>query len=86
MVKFVVMDRSILATIIVGALTALFSYLIYRIQRIRRYPGRLSFTVNEFLRVMSNTPVNYDKLSIMYDNYQVKDNLIFIKLLRQVEM
>ncbi len=73
------MDRSILATIIVGALTLLFSYLIYRIQKIRRYPGRLSFTVNEFLRVMSNTPVNYDKLSLMYDNYQVKDNLIFIK-------
>ena len=69
-----------LVSIIIGIVTLAFSYLIYRIQKIRRYPGCLSFTITELFRVMGNTPGNYQKLSLTYGDYQVKENLLYIKL------
>ena len=73
------MDKSIFVSILVGVVTLAFSYLIYRIQKIRRYPGCLSFTIKDFFRVMRNAPDNYKNLSLTYENYQVKDNLLYIK-------
>ena len=73
------MDKSVFVSILVGVVTLAFSYLIYRIQKIRRYPGCLSFTIKDFFRVMRNAPGNYKNLSLTYENYQVKDNLLYIK-------
>lgn len=73
------MDKSILVSILVGTVTLAFSYCIYRIQKIRRYPGKLTFTIKDYFRVMRNVPENYQNLSLTYENYQVKENLLYIK-------
>lgn len=76
-----IMDYSVLFGIGGIIVTVVISFLIYSLQRIKRYPGQLSFSVRDLMKVMGDVPRNYEELSLKLGDYEIKDNLLFVELL-----
>ena len=74
------MTKELLSIILAVASIAI-AILIYFLQRNIRYPGALTFAFIEMRRVMNSTPQNYCELSLKYNDYEIEEDLYYIKFI-----
>ena len=76
------MDWSIFLGIVGIVVTVVIALLIYHLQKIRRYPGRLSASLISMSRVLGEKPEHYlSELSLSLGEYQIEKNLLYVELL-----
>lgn len=67
--------------VVIGLASIAVAILIYFLQKIIRYPGKLKFALVETWKVMSTSPNGYDDLSLKYNDYEIKEELNYVKFI-----
>lgn len=75
------MNWNLILTIISVVLAIAVPALVYYLQRIIRYRGKLSVALIRFDRVLGENPHHYSNLSLKYGEYQIENNLQYVCLL-----
>ncbi len=73
------MDSGILIGLISLFITVAISLLLYKLQRIMRYPAKLKHSTLRLSKVMSGLPDSYKDISLRYQDYTIGENLYYIK-------
>lgn len=73
------MDSGILIGIISLIITVAISLLLFKLQRVMRYPAKLNYSILRLSKVMGGLPDSYKDISLRYQDYTVGDNLYYIK-------
>ena len=68
-------------SIALGIAGIIITLLIYYLQRILKYPGRLSTSLISLYRVLGEKPEHYSALSLNYGDYQIEKNLLYLRFL-----
>ena len=61
--------------------TVLIAVLIYRLQKTRKYPGRLTASLISMSRVLEEKPEHYVDLTLRLGEYQIEKNLLYLEFL-----
>ncbi len=75
------MDWGIFLGISGIVVTIVIAFLIYHLQKNRKYPGCLSASLLSLYRVLGEKPKHYSDLSLKLGDYQIEKNLIYVRLL-----
>lgn len=75
------MNWSIVLGVAGIVITVVITLVIYYLQKVRRYPGRLSASLISLNRVLGERPEHYSDLSLKYGDYQIENGLLYVKLL-----
>ena len=67
--------------IILGVASIAIAILIYFLQKQIRYPGQLKFAIIETWKVRSTSPNGYGELSLKYNDYEIKEELNYVKFI-----
>ena len=67
--------------VILGVASIIIAILIYYLQKIIRYPGQLKFALVETWKVMSASPGGYKDLSLRYNDYEIEEDLNYVKFI-----
>ena len=54
------------------------AFIIYWLQRIRKYPSKLSFTVPFFSPVLKRVPMNFREISLKYQDLSIEQDLFYV--------
>ena len=65
--------------IVIGVAGILITLLLFELQRIKRYPAKLEFSIITLSRVMGRVPDNYKSITLKYQDYSVKNNLVYLE-------
>lgn len=57
------------------------SFLIYRLQKVKKYPSQLSYTILSKSKVLQRVPGAFDVLSLKYNDYSVSQELHYIEVI-----
>lgn len=55
--------------------------IIYWLQRIRRYPSKLSFTIPYFSPVLNRVPMHFREISLKYQDLSIEQDLFYVDFL-----
>ena len=64
-----------------GLLGVIVAVIIYWLQKIRRYPSKLSFTIPYFSPVLNRVPMHFSDLSLKYHDLSIKKDLFYVDFL-----
>lgn len=68
-------------SIIIGIASIAIAILIYFLQKKIKYPGRLNIALMEMFKVMNSSPDGYRGLSLKYNDYEIEEELSYIKFI-----
>lgn len=80
MFLFKTMETSTVLGIAGIVVTIVVAFSIYYLQRIKRYPGLMSFTIKDLFKVIGNIPDNYKSYSLQFHNLEIKDTLLYVNM------
>ena len=66
--------------IIIGVASIVIAILIYFLQKQIRYPGQLKISVIETWKVRRASPNGYGELSLKYNDYEIEEELNYVKI------
>lgn len=61
--------------------TIVVAFLIYKLQKIRKYPSQLSYTILDESRVLKHVPDSFDALALKYNDYSVSEDMHYIEFM-----
>lgn len=61
--------------------TIVVAFLVYKLQKIRKYPSQLSYTVLAESRVLKHVPDSFDALALKYNDYSVSEDMHYIEFM-----
>lgn len=67
--------------IIIGVASIVIAILIYFLQKQIRYPGQLKFSIIETWKVRRSSPNGYGDLSLKYNDYEIEEELSYVKFI-----
>ncbi len=79
--KIIVLMSANTTGIVIGIASIVIAILIYFLQRRIRYPGKLKYALVETWKVMSESPNGYGDLSLKYNDYEIKEELNYVKFI-----
>lgn len=74
-------DSSAIWSIVSIVVSSIVAVLIYKLQKIKKYPSQLSYTILNKTKVLQNVPGSFNDLSLRYNNYSISQELHYIELM-----
>lgn len=68
-------------SIIIGIASIAIAILIFFLQKKIKYPGKLNIALMEMFKVMNSSPDGYRGLSLKYNDYEIEEELNYIKFI-----
>lgn len=75
------MDSTFFWGVVGVVVTVLIAYLFYRLQKIQKYPSRLSFSIPTHSRVLQRVNSNFSEFSLKYKDYSIAQDLYYLEIL-----
>lgn len=67
--------------VIIGILGLVLSLLLFWIQKIRKYPSQLSYSILDCSRIVGKKDSEFQDVSLHYKDYDIKEDLYYVKIL-----